>query len=306
MQRLRFASLAYAASLLALLPIPASASVQELEPGAYWPRPTGLNILTVVNSLNWGDVAFDASGPIDEASATINTTGLSYTRAFSLGGRSANASVLLPVIAGHVEGRYLGEPAEADRFGLGDPRFRLALNLLGAPAMTPAEFATYHQGTIVGASVTVAPPLGEYDPTKLINLGTNRWSFKPEVGLSLTSGKWVVEGMVGAWFFTENGDFAGGRTRTQDPVVASQAHLTYRFKPTMWLAADANYFTGGTTTVGGTRSLDFQRNSRVGATFSWALDRHHAIRASASQGAYTTIGADFTSVAVGYNYAWAP
>ena len=171
--------------------------------------------------------------------------------------------------------------------------------------MTPQEFASYRQRTIVGASVTVAPPLGEYDPTKLINLGTNRWSFKPEVGLSLTIGQWVVEGMAGAWFFTENTDFVGGRTRTQDPVVASQVHLTYRFKRSMWLAADANYFTGGTTTVGGDRSLDFQRNSRIGATFSWALDRHHAIRASASRGAYTTIGADFTSVAVGYNYAWA-
>src|SRR5688572_28785574 len=185
MRRLRFASLACAASSLALLPMAASASVQELEPGAYWPRPAGLNILTVVNSLNWGDVAFDASGPIDEANATINTTALSYTRAFSLASRSANASVVLPVVAGHVEGRYLGEPAEAHRFGLGDPRLRLAMNLVGAPAMTPAEFASYHQGTIVGASITVAAPLGEYDPTKLINLGTNRWSFKPEVGLSL-------------------------------------------------------------------------------------------------------------------------
>jgi len=294
-----------AAATLGLLLMPASGSAQELEPGAYWPIPTGLNILTVVENFRWGDVAFDPSAPIEEASARINTTSFSFTRAFSLGGRSANAGVVLPVIVGHVEGRYLGQLAAVDRFGLGDPRLRVAMNLYGAPAMTPQSFASYGQRTIVGVSITVAPPLGEYDPTKLINLGTNRWSFKPEVGLSLAFGHWVVEAMGGVWFFTNNPDFLGGHTRTQEPIVAAQLHLTYKFKRTMWLAADANFFTGGRTTVGGNQNLDLQRNSRIGATFSTALDRHQAIRVSMSRGAYTTIGAAFTSIAVGYNYAWA-
>ena len=184
--------------------MPVSASAQELEPGAYWPLPRGLNIVTVVNSFNLGDVAFDPSAPIDEASARINTTAFAFTRAFNLAGRSANAGVVVPVIGGHVEGLYLGEPAEVDRFGLGDPRLRVAVNLYGAPAMTPQEFASYRQRTIVGVSLTVAPPLGQYDPTKLINLGTNRWSFKPEVGISRTYGKWVVEAMAGVWLFTDN------------------------------------------------------------------------------------------------------
>ena len=282
----------------------ACASAQELEPGAYWPLPKGLNIVTVVNSVNWGDLAFDPAAPIDEGSAVINTTALVFTRAFSLGGRSANAGVVVPVIGGHVEGLYLGEPAEVGRFGLGDPRLRFAINLYGAPSMTPQAFASYRQRTIVGVSLTVAPPLGQYDPAKLINLGTNRWSFKPEVGVSRTYGNWVVEAMGGAWLFTDNGDFVGGRTRSQEPVAAMQVHVTYKFKRTMWLAGDANYFTGGRTTIGGKQNLDLQRNSRIGATFSSALDRHQAIRLSVSRGAYTTIGADFISVAVGYNYAW--
>ena len=132
-----------AATTLALLVMPMCASAQELEPGAYWPIPAGLNIVTVVNSFNWGDLAFDPSAPIDEASATINTTAFAFTRAFSLAGRSANAGVVLPVVGGHLEGLYLGEPAEVGRFGLGDPRLRLAMNLYGAPAMTPKEFASY-------------------------------------------------------------------------------------------------------------------------------------------------------------------
>jgi hypothetical protein len=151
----------------------------------------------------------------------------------------------------------------------------------------------------------VAPPLGQYDSSKLINLGTNRWSFKPELGLSRTYGQWVVELMAGVWLFTDNTNFVGGRTRTQDPIVATQGHLTYKFDRNTWLAADANFFAGGRTTLGGTENLDLQRNSRVGATFSSGLGGGHAIRASVSRGAYTTIGADFTSIAFAYNYAWA-
>jgi hypothetical protein len=284
---------------------PSPAAAQELEPGAYWPIPVGLNILTVTNSLNIGDVAFDPAAPIDEASATINTTAFAFTRAFDLAGRSANFGVALPLIAGHLEGLYLGEPAEVGRFGQGDLRVRFAANLYGAPAMTPREFASYQHRTIVGVSVTVVPPIGQYDPDRLINLGTNRWSFKPEVGWSHGFGKWVIEAMAGVWLFTDNDEFVGGRTREQDPIAATQLHLTYRFTRSTWLAADANYFTGGRTTIGGQRNLDLQRNSRVGVTFSSALGRGQAIRMSVSRGAYTTIGADFTSIGVGYNYAWA-
>ena len=292
------------AATLAVLMMPLCASAQELEPGAYWPIPSGLNIATAVNSFNWGDLAFDPSAPIDEASAAINTTAFAFTRAFSLGGRSANAGLVLPVIGGHLEGRYLGLPAETGRFGLGDPRLRFAINLYGAPAMTPRAFASYRQQGIVGVSVTVVPPLGQYDSSKLINLGTHRWSFKPELGVSRAFGRWVVEGMAGIWLFTDNTEFLGGRTREQDPITATQVHLTYKFTRAMWLAADANYFTGGQTTIGGQQNLDLQRNSRVGATFSSSIARGQAIRMSVSRGAYTTIGADFVSIAVGYNYAW--
>ena len=296
---------AVAAGTLAVLLFPVCAAAQELEPGAYWPIPVGLNIATVVNSFNTGDLAFDPSAPIDEANATINTTAFAFTRAIAVAGRSTNIGVVLPVVGGHVEGLYLGEPAEVSRFGLGDPRVRVAINLYGAPAMIPKAFAGYRQRTLVGVSITVVPPLGQYDSTKLINLGTNRWSFKPELGFSRARGKWVFEGMAGVWLFTDNTNFVGGRTREQDPVAALQAHVTYRFTPGRWLAADANYFTGGRTTIGGQQNLDLQKNSRIGATFSTAISRRQAIRVSVSRGAYTTIGADFTSIAVGYNFAWA-
>ena len=292
-------------SITALLLLPPCASAQELEPGAYWPIPRGTNIVTTVYSFNVGDVAFDPSAPIDEARATIHTTAVAFARAFAFAGQSANASVMVPIIAGHLEGLYFGEPAEVDRLGMGDPRFKVAVNLVGAPTMRPADFAKYRMRTLLGVSLNVAPPLGQYKPTQLINVGTNRWSFKPEVGLVHGFRRWLIEAMVGVWVFTDNDEFYGGRTREQDPITVAQVHVTYRFHGGMWLAGDANFYAGGRTTVGGVESLDLQRNSRIGATFSKAFTRHHAVRASVSRGAYTTVGADFTSVAVGYNYLWA-
>jgi hypothetical protein len=289
---------------LALLLWPALASAQELEPGAYWPIPNGLNILTAVAASNRGDVTFDPALPVQDAHARIGSTAFSFTRALNVAGRSANAGISVPLVGGHIDGLYLGEHTEVDRFGLGDPRLRFALNLYGAPTMTPREFASYRQRLIVGVSVVVVPPLGQYDSSRIINLGTNRWSFKQEIGLSRSYGKWVAEFMFGVWVFTDNPDFLGGRTREQDRIVATQVHFTRRFTPTMWLAADANFYEGGRTTVGGKQNLDLQKNSRTGVTFSKGLGGGHAIRASFSRGAYTTIGADFLSIAVGYNYAW--
>lgn len=301
---MKFIGVCVAAFLLA----PLSARAQELEPGAYWPLPNKMNILTAVNSTSWGDMNFDPSLPIDSASASINTTVGVFTRVLSMAGRTANVSAQFPIVSGHVEGNYLGAPAQADRFGQADPRLRVAINLYGAPSMDARAFSKYQLRTVVGTSLTVAPPLGQYDPVKLINIGANRWSFKSELGVShALRGPWVVEGMFGVWWFTRNDEFGGTGTRTQDPILGTQVHLTYVFKGVrrkMWLAADANFYRGGQTTVNGTINADLQQNSRVGATYSVGLTRRQALRASFSRGAVTRIGGDFTTIAVGYSYAW--
>jgi hypothetical protein len=291
--------------LLAIQTLSVPASAQELTPGAYWPLPVPVNIVTLVYTFNVGDVAFDPALPAEDAHATINTTVVAYTRTFSIAGRSANVGIQLPVLGGHLEGLYQGVHTERRRFGLGDARLSLGVNLHGAPAMTVHERASWRMRTLIGASLTVASPTGQYDDTHIINLGSNRWSVKPEIGVSRAAGRWIVEAMGGIWLFTDNPDFSDGQVREQDPIASVQAHVWYRFSPRMFLAADANFYRGGRTTVDGVKHLDLQRNARVGWTFSWALDQHRSLRASFSRGAYTTIGGDFTSVAVGYNYAWA-
>jgi hypothetical protein len=292
------------ALILAILLIAPAAAAQELEPGAYSVAPVGLNVVVVANTLSIGDVAFDPSGPIDDASATLNFTALGYARTFALAGRSANISIGVPVVAGHLEGRYLGEFAEVTRFGLGDPRVRLGINLHGAPAMDPKTFAANRPRRLVGASLTVSVPIGQYSPDRLINIGSNRWAIKPEIGMSREIGRWTLEGYGGVWFFTKNAELYGNRVRTQQPIGSLQFHLQYAVRPRLLLSANSNFYFGGRTTVNGRANLDLQRNSRVGLTMARPMSRGRTLRVSVSRGAYTTIGADFTSISAAFQWLW--
>jgi Putative MetA-pathway of phenol degradation len=281
-----------------------SVSGQELEPGAYSVSPVGVNILVLTNNFQGGDVTFDAALPIDDAQATINTTAVSYVRTLRLLGRSANLGIVALYAVGHVEGLYHGEFTEVDRSGFRDPLVRFAVNLYGGPAMDRKAFASYRQKTSVGLSLVTSLPLGAYDSGKLINLGSNRWGFKPEVGLSHAIGKWTLEVYGGVWLFTDNKNFLGNRLREQDPIGSAQVHVLRSFKPRLWASLDANYFTGGRTTVDKRVNLDLQRNSRVGATLSVPLGSRQSLKFSYSRGAYTTIGADFQAVVAAYQYLW--
>jgi hypothetical protein len=281
-----------------------SASAQELVPAAYTPAPYGVNLVSLASMYNTGDLAFDPSGPIEEADAKILGTSLSYFRTLSIAGRSATLGVIVPYVLGDLKGLYLGEPASAERSGIGDVALRGGINLYGGRAMNLREFSTYRPRTLIGTSLTIKGPTGQYDSSKLINIGTNRWSVKPEIGIVQVIGRWAIDAYVGAWFYTDNTDFLGGMTREQDPIFSTQAHVRYLIKPGLWAAIDGNFWKGGQTTIDGAVSDDEQRNSRVGLTVSMRLGRSHSLRFAASVGAITRIGGDFNSVGVSYGYSW--
>ncbi len=165
------------------------------------------------------------------------------------------------------------------------------------------QFANYRRKTIVGASLALMAPLGQYDPARFVNIGTNRWAAKPELGLSRRFGHWFFDLYLGAWLFSENDNYQG-RVRTQDPIVSAQTHVSYAFKPRLWVAFDANFYTGGKTSIDGVPGNDLQRNSRMGATISIPVTRRQSLKFSGSTGAVTNIGADFISIGVAYQYLW--
>ena len=291
-------------ALFLICVVAASVSAQELVPASYTPAPYGVNVLSLATTYNTGDLAFDPAGPIDEADAKILGSSLGYARTMNIAGRSANIGVIVPYVLGDIEGLYFGEPASAERSGIGDMAFRGAINLYGGPAMSPKEFGSYRPRTLIGTSLIVKGPTGQYDSAKLINIGTNRWSFKPEIGVVQVIGRWAIDAYIGAWFFTDNTDFIGGTTRAQDPILSTQMHVRYIFKPGLWAAIDGNFWNGGQTTIDGAVSDDEQRNSRVGLTVSMRLGRSHSLRFAASAGAITRIGGDFNSVGMSYVYIW--
>jgi hypothetical protein len=284
---------------------PSHATAQELEPGAYTVSPVGVNVFTAGYTFNTGDVTFDPSLPIDQASSTIQATVIAVGRAIDFAGRSGTLLVGLPIMSGHIEGLYFGEPVVVERTGLGDLRIRLGVNLYGAPARRMPEFAKSPQARFnIGASISVVAPTGQYSPQRIVNLGSNRWSFKPEAAVIRNAGVWMFEIYGGAWMFTDNDNYVNGRTRSQKVLASAQFSLRRTFRPGLWISGNVNYYTGGRTSVDGLFNQDFQANSRVGATFAVPLSRRNAIRVAVSQGAVTTIGADFLGLSASFQQAF--
>ena len=212
--------------LAALSASATAASAQDLVPGAFLPAPVGFNVLTLGMVFSGGGVAFDPTLPITDATATIGGGFMGFGRTFNLAGRYANAGVALPLAAGHVEGLVFDQFQEASRRGLADTSIRFAINIYGAPAMTPREFASYRASTTVSAGLTVMAPTGQYDSDRYINLGTNRWAFKPAIAFTRTRGRWTFEGDLATLFFTTNPDYVGSPASTvADRRVAGPPHL---------------------------------------------------------------------------------
>ena len=224
---------------------------QELQPRAYIPTPVGLNFFSIGYSDNRGGLLFDPSLPVEDAHVQAGVVQLAFGQTLGVLGRTAQVLAVLPYVVANLDGSFAGAGHHLYRSGLGDAVFRYAMNLHGAPAMHMREFAKYRQKTIVGASITVSAPTGQYDPNLLINLGTNRWAFKPEVGLSRAIGKWTIEGAAGASIYTANSQFYGSSVRTQVPLGSLQIHVV-RFLPhRAWLSGDWTLYTGGRTRVAG-------------------------------------------------------
>ena len=282
----------------------ANAKAQEAEPRSYSNTPIGVNFLIAGTVYSEGKIAFDPNLSIADAKFHSNTGLLAYVRSFDFAGQSAKFDVIVPASSFAAHGFVNGQPQEREMAGLGDPRFRVSVNLFGAPALSAKEFASYQQDLIVGVSLQVSAPLGQYDDSKLLNLGNNRWSFKPELGISKAWGPWTFEVAPSVTFFSDNTDFFGGNTFAQAPIYAVQAHLLYTFQSGVWMALDGIYFAGGHTALNGVKSDNEQRNTRAGFTLALPIDRQNSLKLSASTGVSTRTGSEFSAVAIAWQYRW--
>lgn len=299
---MNFRAAALAAYALAGTVLPARA--QDIEPRTYSNAPVGVNFVIVGYAYTRGGLATDASSPITNPDLQTSSAVVAYARVLDLWGMSGKFDAIVPYTSLSGTAEYQGQPVSRNVAGIANPAFRLSINLYGAPALTLKEFAAWEQDLVIGASLRVTPPWSQYDNTRLVNVGSNRWSVKPELGISKAAGPWTLEFAAAATFFTDNDDFLGGRTLSQDPLYALRGHAIHEFGSGIWASVDATWFAGGRTTVDGAPNSDLQQNWRVGATLAFPLDRLNSVKLYVSSGLSARTGNEFDLAGVAWQHRW--
>lgn len=291
-------------AVIAVLLVAAQARAGDIEPRIYINTPVGVNFLAAGYAYSKGSLSTVGSSPIKDSELTIHTGILGYARSLDVWGKSGKFDVIVPYSKFSGSALVDGQRRERKVSGLNDPRFRFSVNFYGAPALSLEEFADYRQDVIVGASIQVSAPLGQYDKDRLVNIGNNRWFIKPDIGISKRLGAFTLEFSAGVFLFTGNNDYFGGHTLEQDPLYTTQVHATYNFGGGVWAALSATNDYGGRTQVDGEQNDDEANNWRVGATLALPVNRNYSIKLYASSGTHTNIGIDYDLVGILCQYRW--
>ena len=277
-------------------------TAQDLEPRAYANLPKGTNVIALVYAYSSGNVLTDPSLPIEDFKIKAHNIGAGYVHTFALAKKLARVQVVAPLIFMSGKLKLNGVDTSGVRHGFGDARIRFGVNLIGSPALDIKNFRQYQQKTIVGASIVISVPSGLYYKDKRINLGSNRWAFKPEIGVSKRFKRVYAEAYTGVWLYTNNDEFLSNKTLKQQPVLSLQTHLAYYFKNQMWIGVDGNWFNGGETLIDNSPAGDLKDNYRVGATWSVPFAKKHSVKFQFHVGAFTNTGYDYNLISIGYQY----
>ena len=291
---------------VSLLVVAGGVAANDVEPRRWTPLPIGTTVVGVGLIRGDGDISFDPLLRLEGATVKSTTTEVSVVHAFDLFGQTARFDVRAPQQHARWEGLLDGAPRTRDVRGLADPRLRLSVNFIGAPALSGTEFQAYRAAhtvnTVVGAALAVTLPLGEYQDDKLLNLGNNRFAITPQLGVVHSRGPWSYELTGSVAFFTDNGDFLVDQTREQDPVFALQAHVVYA-TPGGWFASlGAAYDWGGESAVDGVTKDDYRETLFYGASAGVAIDRRSSVQiAYVGSRTQTDIGSDTDNIGLGYS-----
>ncbi|MCI4442225.1 MAG: transporter [Lentimicrobium sp.] len=277
---------------------------QDLEPRAYANIPKGTNVLAVGYGYNKGNVLSDPSLPIKDFKLNTQLLAVNYIRSFSLAKKLARVQVSIPMA--DMQGKLLlnGVQVTGSRTGFADMRIRFGVNLTGSPALDRKNFRQYEQKAIFGVSLVTSVPTGRYYNDKQINIGSNRWGFKPEIGISKRFKHVYAEAYVGTWFYTHNTDYYGGNELKQKPTLSFQAHASYYFKNQMWVGINTNWYKVGEVAINDVYSGDTQKDWRLGATFSVPITKTQSLRLQYHTGIYADLGLNYDSLTLAYQYVF--
>ena len=301
--KLNMNSLFFALTLLLALCWPDLSRAQDTEPRRWAQIPTGVNFANFGYAYTSGDIFFDPVLRIEDGTFELHTGVLGYIRTMAVAGKSARVDFTLPYSAGRWEGLVNDVPTHIRRRGPGDARVRFSMLLYGGPAQTPQEFATTPKSnTVVGAAIAVSLPTGDYNSGRLINLGSNRWLIRPQMGVTHSRGKWTGELTGSMFYFTDNDRFFQESRLETDPLFAAQAHLIYTFRPGLWASLSTAYGWGGESTINGDAKNNPSGNWLTSLSLGLPINRTRGIKFSWVRGRTQKLtGADVDSLMVGYS-----
>jgi hypothetical protein len=278
---------------------------QFTDPRTYDNAPVGVNQFELDYAYTRSDASIDTSLVVAGAKFNLNVGVIDYARYFGFLRRMAWVEASVP-IAG-LSGSITGTNISGSTNGAGDSSYQVAMLLKGGPALSETQFATYKPVITVGLSLTVTAPTGQYDPGKLLNLGSDRWSFKPEVAVSLPFGrdqKWELNGYANAYFFTDNTSYRGVEVLRQEPIPGLEGHLSYSFSDNLWASFDTRYSQRGKTFVDDADQLNSQQNFTVGTELNVSVSSHSAFVFEFAKPVVHKNGPTYTGFAVKYSYSW--
>jgi len=282
----------------------APAHGQTLDPRSFVNTPVGMNFVIGGYTYSWGNIAFDPTLPIENAEITTQGGIAGFARAMNFWGLSGKVNAGGGFVCANGSGDVLGARETRDVCGMTDLSAAASVNFIGAPAIALSEYPRYKQGFLMGGSLVVIVPVGQYDPTKLVNIGAHRWSFRPQLGLSRAMGRLTIEFLAAVTFYTRNGDFFNGRQRDQAPLYSGQLNVIYTFRSGIWGAVGGTAYGGGRSTIDGRPALQFEENYRLGGTLVFPVSRHNSVKVYGTTGLYARTGGNFHVLGASWVYAW--
>jgi Putative MetA-pathway of phenol degradation len=278
---------------------------QEMEPRSYSVVPKGLHAAAFSYTFSSGDVVSGLNSPVQNLDINASVISLGYVQTFSLFDKLARISVGMPYAFLNGTARVFGDDTAAVRNGFGDARIKFGVNLFGSPVMSPKDFVKFQEHTVIGASVTLSVPVGQYYAAKLVNIGSNRWGVKPEIGASHREGRLFYEAYAGVWFYADNAEYLGKSKLDQMALFSFQAHMDYTFKHGKYIALNGGFADGGETYLNGTARNDEEQNWRIGVTFSTPVfNAHQSVKLMFNTGLATKAGQNYTAVTGVYQFSW--
>jgi len=278
---------------------------QDLEPRFLSSIPIKTNFAAVVYGYSYGGIIFNAQ-EVENLNAKMHSFVGVYGRSFKLFNKSAKFDVVVPYSAGTLNALVSNVDTSATRKGFLDPQLRISMILVGNKPLTVQEFATREKEKFkLGIAFKVKPPIGYYNSSQLINLGSNRWSFQFKAASSYAvTEKFILELHLDYWIFTANNFFFDGNTLKQEPLFNAQLHAAYIINPKIWISASIGQIAFAETLLNGVEQKNHQKNSRYGLTLSYKVGKQSSLKAVLTNGLYTPSGTNFTTFLLGYSFLW--